>query len=83
MNILQQQHLSLVQIQRDVVILVKSSNPVPFLSPHLYLSPSSLVPSGSKLFLIPSSVLLTASLAPIIGLSTAIGTALTTALSGP
>jgi hypothetical protein len=50
---------------------------------HLYLSPCSLRPCGSRLFLIPNKVLETASLAPIIGLSTAIGTARTTAFSGP
>ena len=50
---------------------------------YLYLSTSSFLPSGSKLFLIPSNVLLTASDAPIMGFSTAIGTARTTALRGP
>lgn len=52
-------------------------------SRHLYLSTNSFLPSGSRLFLIPSNVLLTASDAPIMGLSTAMGTARTTALSGP
>ena len=50
---------------------------------YLYLSPCSFLPCGSRLFLIPSRVLETASLAPIIGFNTAIGTALTTALNGP
>lgn len=52
-------------------------------SRHLYLSTNSFLPSGYRLFLIPSNVLLTASDAPIMGLSTAMGTARTTALSGP
>jgi hypothetical protein len=50
---------------------------------YLYLSPCSFLPCGSRLFLIPKRVFETASLAPIIGFNTAIGTALTTALSGP
>lgn len=50
---------------------------------HLYLSPCSFLPCGSRLFLMPRSVFDTASLAPIIGFKTAIGTARTTALRGP
>ena len=50
---------------------------------YLYLSLCSFLPCGSRLFRIPSRVFDTASLAPIMGFRTAIGTALTTALSGP
>jgi hypothetical protein len=50
---------------------------------HLYLSPCSFLPCGSKPFRIPNKVLDTASLAPIIGFNTAIGTALTTAFNAP
>ena len=50
---------------------------------YLYLSPCSFLPCGSKPFLMPSRVLDTASLAPIIGFNTAIGTALTTAFNAP
>lgn len=49
----------------------------------LYFSSFSLLFSGSIEFRTPSSVLLTASLAPIIGLRTAIGTARMTFLTGP
>ena len=52
-------------------------------TPYLYLSDSSLRAFGSRVFRIPSSVLLTASVAPIMGFKTAIGTARTTAFSGP
>ena len=49
----------------------------------LYLVSVSCLEFGSNVLCSPSSVLLTASLAPIIGLRTAIGTARTTARTGP
>ena len=49
----------------------------------LYLASVSCLEFGSNVLCSPSSVLLTASLAPIIGLRTAIGTARTTARTGP
>ena len=49
----------------------------------LYLVSVSCLEFGSNVLCSPSSVLLTASLAPIMGLSTAIGTARTTARTGP
>lgn len=49
----------------------------------LYLVSVSCLEFGSSVLCSPSSVLLTASLAPIIGLRTAIGTARTTARTGP
>jgi hypothetical protein len=49
----------------------------------LYLTSFSCLMSGSRVFWIPSRVLLTASVTPIIGFSTAIGTARMTARTGP
>jgi hypothetical protein len=49
----------------------------------LYLASLSCLTLGSKVLCKPNSVSLTASLAPIIGFKTAIGTARTTERTGP
>ena len=56
---------------------------LPPLHPNLYLASLSCRTFGSSVLWRPSKVLLIASLAPIIGFSTAIGTARTTERTGP
>lgn len=52
-------------------------------SPYLYFALLSCRTLGSRVLCNPSSVLLTASLAPIMGFRTAIGTARITERTGP
>ena len=73
-----------VDYYTDVHVLLGSSRKWLYvLLHHLYLASLSCRTFGSSVLWRPSRVLLTASLAPIIGFSTAIGTARTTERTGP